>query len=85
MNINKFRESIHATPYVVLRELLLEQRNKLKLSQRDLAQKLSVPHSFICKIETGDRRLDTIEFIKYCQVLKLNPATLINKIIKQSK
>jgi predicted transcriptional regulator len=83
MNFTKFRESIHSKSYSMLRETLLAKRNELGLSQRELAKKLEVPHSFICKIETGDRRLDVIEFIKYCKALKTNPNNIIDDVQNQ--
>ena len=55
----------------MLREMLIEKRKKLGLTQRDLAKKLNVTHSVIGKIETGDRRLDIIEFYEYTEALEL--------------
>ncbi len=46
----------------------------MHLSQRDLAEKLSVTYSVIGKIETGDRRLDVIEFYEYTKALELVPS-----------
>ncbi len=45
--------------------------------QRDLAQRLGVIHSFVGKIETGDRRLDIFEFMIYCQALELDCCDVI--------
>ena len=84
MKLTKFRESVHSASYVILRNFLLENRQKLGFSQRELAEKLQVPHSFICKIETGDRRLDVIEMIKYCNILNINPKIVIDLIQKNN-
>ena len=48
------RLSIHSTEHMKLRQLLIRQRLDLGLSQRALAEKLDVVHSFIGKVETGD-------------------------------
>jgi len=40
---------------------------------RDLAERLEVPHSFIGKVEQGERRLDVVEFIQYCDALGVSP------------
>ncbi len=40
---------------------------------RPLAELMDVPHSFIGKVEQGERRLDVIEFMRYCEVLNLSP------------
>jgi predicted transcriptional regulator len=63
----KFRQSVHSKTHLSLRKLWIEHRKLLGLTQRDLADKLQVPHSLIGRIETGDRRLDTIETVKHCQ------------------
>jgi len=36
---------------------------------RAVAAKLNVPHSWICKIETGERRLDVCEYLALCQAI----------------
>lgn len=41
---------------------LLAMRQKAGLTQRDLAKKLGREHSFVWRIEAGERRLDVIEF-----------------------
>lgn len=40
---------------------------------RSLAQVLGTPHSFIGKIENQERRLDVIEFLRYCDALEVDP------------
>ena len=40
---------------------------------RDLALLLSVPHSFIGKVEQAERRLDVVEFLTYCEALNVSP------------
>ena len=76
----KFRQSIHKPVHVILRKYWLDRRQSLGLSQRALAEKLKVPHSLICKIEIGDRRLDVVEFITYCQALEIDPCEVLKQI-----
>jgi transcriptional regulator with XRE-family HTH domain len=52
---------------------LKDARKAQGLTMRELAQKLEVPHSFIGKVEQCERRIDVIEYIKYCQALNINP------------
>ena len=74
------RLSIHSTEHMKLRQLLIRQRLDLGLSQRALAEKMGVVHSFIGKVETGDRRLDVFEFIEYCEALNLEAAEILQRL-----
>ncbi len=40
---------------------------------RELSDRLGVPHSFVGKIEQGERRIDVVEFIQYCEALGVSP------------
>lgn len=81
--MHTIRFSIHAEENAWLRHKLAERRQALGLSQRALAEKLGVVHSFVGKVETGDRRLDVYEFIIYCRAIELNPCDLMSEIINQ--
>ncbi|MBC8179617.1 helix-turn-helix transcriptional regulator [candidate division KSB1 bacterium] len=82
MKHRKFRQSIHSKANKALRELLINQRNKLSLTQRDLAEQLNVSRSLIGKIETGDRRLDIIELLEYANHIQIDCDTIISTINK---
>ena len=73
MKNKPLRKSIHHKLHSTLRVILVNARKDLGLSQRDLAERLGVTHSVIGKIETGDRRLDVIEFYEYAEALELAP------------
>ncbi len=47
---------------------------------RDLAERLEVPHSFVGKVEQGERRLDVVEYIQYCEALNISPLNGIKHI-----
>ena len=48
---------------------LVALRHTAGLSQRELAEKLGREHSFVWRIETGERRLDIVEFHWVCEAL----------------
>lgn len=73
-----FRTSIHSDKQ--LRLILKNQRETLGLTQRQLAERMGVIYSLIGKIETGDRRLDVLEFIDYCKALELEPCDVIQAL-----
>ena len=68
-------------PYLLITgEVLKKQRIEANLPMRVLGKRLSVPHSFISKVENAERRIDIGEFIIYCESLGLNPAVTLANI-----
>jgi transcriptional regulator with XRE-family HTH domain len=55
---------------------LIDARKTAGLSQRQLADRLNKPRSFVSKLESRERRLDVVEFIAYTRALGLNPAAV---------
>ena len=62
-------KTIHSAEYRALLGWLREQRQSHGLTMRAVAAKLDVPHSWVCKIETGERRLDVCEYLALCQAI----------------
>jgi len=54
------------------RALMLDARRKAKLTQRQLAQRLGKPQSYVSKYESGERRLDVLAFHAVAKVLRIN-------------
>ena len=52
---------------------------------RDLADIISEPHSFVGKIETGERRIDVFEYVQYCDALAIDPAEGLKLLVKPGK
>ncbi|WP_335991072.1 helix-turn-helix transcriptional regulator [Acinetobacter bereziniae] len=74
--------SIHSPEQIWLRQLLINRRGELGLTQRTLAERLDVVYSFVGKVETGERRLDVFEFISYCVALDLDSLEVMRQIEK---
>ena len=66
--------------YQVAIGILIRARRQAGLTQRDLASRLAKPPSFIAKIETGERRLDIVEFIAIARELGMAPGIIIDQI-----
>ncbi|MBE0362876.1 hypothetical protein PULV_a0465 [Pseudoalteromonas ulvae UL12] len=56
-----------------LTKWLKDKRQEKGHTMRSLAQILGTPHSFIGKIENQERRLDVVEFMRYCHALEVDP------------
>lgn len=50
-------------------EVLKQERVGHSISQKDLSSMLGIPQSFISKSENGERRLDVIELMEYCDAM----------------
>lgn len=78
--MSNLKLSVHSPQHVWLRQLLIERRVELGLSQRALAVRLGVFHSFVGKVEIGDRRLDIFEFAIYCSALEVDSVEVLRQI-----
>lgn len=64
----------------ILLSWLKNNRIEKELTMRDLAEKLKTQHSFVQKVESGERRLDLIEYLRYCEALKVDPIEGMRKV-----
>ena len=69
------KKTIHSGELEKLKTWLRKQREEKGLSMRELAAILDKPHSFVGKVEQGERRLDVIEYVHYCKALGVSPIT----------
>ena len=65
--------SIYTNEMLALRSWLKQEREARNLSMRALAERMEKPHSFIQKVEQGERRLDVVEYVWYCHTLGIDP------------
>ena len=76
------KKTIFLDEYRDMIKQMVEIRKKRGLTQRDLADKLRVPHCYVGRVETFERRLDIIETIRWLRVLKLSDTEIIEFIKK---
>lgn len=72
--------SLRTPGHLALMQVLVETRNRKAVTQQELANRLSRPQSYIAKVETGERRLDVIEFIEWANALEVNPTDVIARV-----
>ena len=82
--MRNIRLSVHSAEHTYLRQLLIRRRLDLGLSQRALAERMNVVHSFVGKVETGDMRLDIFEFIDDCRALNWQPEEVLQSLQKEA-
>lgn len=69
--------------YEFLRSELKKARLEAQVLQKDLAKTLRRPQSYVSKIESGERSMDVIEFINYCNGIGVDPARWLKKILEK--
>ena len=74
------KKTIFLDKYRNMVKQMVEIRKKRGLTQRDLAVKLRVPHCYVGRVETFERRLDIMETIRWLRALKLSDTEIIEFI-----
>ena len=65
--------SINTKEMQALTNWLKQARQDQNFSMRALAERMDKPHSFVQKVEQGERRLDVVEYVWYCRKLGVDP------------
>lgn len=68
--------------YSALREELVRRRKESGRTQRELALELGVTPSLIARVETGERRLDVVELVRYCEALGAPPPAVLRAVMR---
>ena len=61
--------------------LLIEKREAVGLTQTELASMLGEYQSFVARLESGQRRVDVVEFLKLASVLNFDPHVLLDQLM----
>jgi transcriptional regulator with XRE-family HTH domain len=66
-----------------LQELLSSRRVAAELTQEEVALRLRRPQSFVSKYESGERRLDVVEFVEVADAIGFDVRTFIADLLKE--
>lgn len=56
--------------HIALIKLLVEKRKQSGMTQAEFADRLSEHQSFVARLESGQRRVDVIELIKFGDIFR---------------
>ncbi|EPE4171419.1 helix-turn-helix domain-containing protein [Yersinia enterocolitica] len=73
--------SIYSNDYQMVIKALRDARIACGITQLEVASAFGRPQSFIAKVESGERRLDVVEFIIFCRAVNVDPFSILEKII----
>lgn len=74
-------KSVFSDAYAALLEVLVAARKDAKVSQVDLAARLGRGQPFVSLVESGERRIDVVEFCVIARALGYDPAALFAKVL----
>lgn len=60
--------------------MLVEEREAADMTQSELADALNQYQSFVARVESGQRRVDVIEFLEIANAIGFDPKKLIGKL-----
>lgn len=76
-------KSVFNPPYGLFLDLLRQTRLEAGVSQTELARRLNRPQPFISYIESGERRVDVIEFYAIMLALGADPEASFSKLVRK--
>jgi transcriptional regulator with XRE-family HTH domain len=74
------RKSVHSKEYKVLTGLLAAARKRADLTQQEVADSLGRHQSFMAKVESGERRIDIVEFLQICGILRADSMEILRQV-----
>lgn len=75
--------TIQGPRHKLLTKLIQERRESASLTQTEVATALGRYQSYIANIETGQRRIDVIEFLDLAQAIRFDPFEVLEKLVSK--
>ena len=79
----RIQKSTFSPHYDIFKTKLVTMRKAAGLTQRQLAKRLKREHSFVGRIESGERRLDVVEFYWVCRACDQDPKSIYDELLKE--
>ena len=73
-------KTLGSVSHKALVDLIVSKREAAGLTQAELAEKLGEYQSFVARLESGQRRIDVIEFLELASILGFDPTKAIRSI-----
>ncbi len=77
-------KSVRSLAHRALIVALRDARKDAGLSQQEVARRLRRPQSFVSAYESGDRRIDVLEFLRIARATNADACEILKRLV-QSK
>lgn len=67
--------------YQALIDALVKERKARGLTQTDVADRMGTDQSQISKFERYERRLDIVDFVRYCRAIEVDAPDFLRDIV----
>ncbi|OEJ65646.1 helix-turn-helix domain-containing protein [Magnetovibrio blakemorei] len=74
------QKTLSSKRHRVLINFLIKQRENVGMTQVELADIIGEYQSFVARLESGQRRVDVVEFLKLSDVLKFDASVFIQDL-----
>ena len=75
-------KSLGSARHKALVDFLIQKREAAGFTQADLAGRLGEYQSFVARLESGQRRIDVVEFLELAEALGFDPSKAISALKK---
>jgi len=72
--------TLRSPRHKALTALLVEKRRKAGLTQAAVAKRLRRYQSFVATVESGQRRIDVVEFLDFADAIGFDPRDAIRRL-----
>lgn len=77
-------KTLTSETHTKLVRMLIDKREAAGITQTELASKLGEYQSFVARLESGQRRIDVVEFIQLSSALEFDAKRFIEELIQDS-
>ncbi|MDW9468675.1 helix-turn-helix domain-containing protein [Sinorhizobium meliloti] len=75
------QKTLGSKGHQALVDLIIEKRKSAGLTQDDVAEMLEEHQSFVARLESGQRRIDVIEYVTLARVIGFDPAEELRGLV----
>ena len=73
--------TLQSLRHEALRAFLVDRRKKARLTQQAVATRLKRYQSFVATVESGQRRIDVVEFLAFAEAIGFDPKDAIKQLL----